>query len=67
MDLQHSIHLNTKTLVLTLMHEKEARVCMAMIHFCCYQLTVVANHLLLTADKSVRTFSMPSPKFIIIK
>jgi hypothetical protein len=51
-----------KTNNVIFMCEKCTGVWMTLIHFCHYQLTVVANSLLLTGDKSVTTFSMLCPK-----
>jgi hypothetical protein len=55
-DLMHSIHCATVKVIF--MREKCMRVCMTLIPFCHYQLTVATNWLLLTADQCVRTFLM---------
>ncbi len=53
-DFLHSIHCETKLMIFT--HEKYARVWWPWFIFCLYQPTFVTNWLLLTANKSVRTF-----------
>jgi hypothetical protein len=61
--LLHSIHLKYSDFT----YDNVKRVWMALIKFsCCYQLKVVANWLLLTADKSVGTFLTLRAKLIVL-